>query len=113
MTQASSVIPVVSCNDAELGMLTRAFVPLNTSALPNRPAVVQVAPLSVPVLLLPDESATVVPEPWLKEYAATRPGACALADEIQRRIVAVRHARKVTVPRRGSERTSESPHTRF
>jgi hypothetical protein len=47
-TQASSVILVVSRNDAEFGIVTTALVPLNTKALPNLPAVVHVAPLIVP-----------------------------------------------------------------
>jgi hypothetical protein len=72
-TQASSVIPVVNCSDADEGTVTTAFVPLNTSALPNFPAVVHVAPLIVPVLLLPEASATVVPAPSAKLYAATSP----------------------------------------
>ncbi len=64
-THASSVIPVVSCSEAALGTVTRALVPLNASALPNLPAAVQVAPLIVPLLLLPEVSATVVPLPSL------------------------------------------------
>jgi hypothetical protein len=40
-------------------MLTRALVPLKTSALPNFPAVVQVAFAIVPALPLPERSATV------------------------------------------------------
>ena len=79
MTQASSVIPVVSCNDAEFGTVTYVFVPLNTRAFPNRPAVVHAAPTIVPVRKFPDESPTVGPEPSLKEYAATRPGTAVLA----------------------------------
>ena len=54
-------------------MMTRALVPLNVSAVPNFPLVVQVAPLIVPVWPLPETSATVVPVPSLKLYAATRP----------------------------------------
>ena len=72
-THASSVIAAVSPSDAEFGTVTLALVPLNTSAFPYRPAVVHVAPLSVPVLLFPDASMTVVPEPSLNPYAATRP----------------------------------------
>src|SRR5258706_6187860 len=75
-THASSVMPVVSRSEVAFGTVTCALVPLNTSALPNLPAVVQVAPLIVPVLPLPERSATVVPAPSLKVYAATRP-ACA------------------------------------
>src|SRR5882724_13694957 len=72
-TQASSVIPVTSCRDAALGTVTTALVPLNTSALPNFPAVVHVAPLIVPVLLFPEESATVGPAPSANPYAAISP----------------------------------------
>src|SRR3989454_3098485 len=74
-THASSVIPVVSWRDGELLILTHEFVPLNTRALPNFPAVVHAAPRIVPVLLFPEESATVVPAPSAKPYAATSPGA--------------------------------------
>ena len=56
-------------------MVTCAFVPLKTSALPNLPAVVHVAPLIVPVLLFPEASVTVVPLPSLKLYAATKEAA--------------------------------------
>ena len=55
----------MSCSEAASGTVTRALVPLNTSALPNLPALVQVAPLIVPLLLLPEVSATVVPLPSL------------------------------------------------
>jgi len=72
-THASSVIPVVSPSDPVFGTVTLALVPLNTSALPYRPAVVHVAPLSVPVWLFPDASPTVVPVPSLNAYAATSP----------------------------------------
>src|SRR5919201_3362826 len=86
-THASSVMPPVRRNDGASLTVTRALVPLNTSALPNFPAVVQVAPVIVPVLLLPDESATVVPEPSLNEYAATRPDVWARAADTPKRIV--------------------------
>ena len=72
-THASSVILVVNCRDAAFGTVTTAFVPLKTSALPNCPAVVHVAPLIVPVLLFPEESVTVVPPPSANPYAATSP----------------------------------------
>ena len=39
------------------------------------PEVVHVAPLIVPLFPLPDASVTIIPEPSLKPYAATRPGA--------------------------------------
>ena len=54
-------------------MSTRAFVPLNESAPPYFPAGAQVAFETVPPLPLPDASATVVPVPSLKPYAATSP----------------------------------------
>ena len=66
-THASSVIAEVSCREAVLGMSTRWVVPLNESAPLNLPEVVQVAPTIEPVLLLPEASVTVVPEPWSKE----------------------------------------------
>src|SRR5438093_665539 len=72
-THASSIIPVVSTSDAAFATVTFALVPSNTSAPPYRPAVVHVAPLIVPVLLFPDASVTVGPEPSLNPYAATRP----------------------------------------
>ena len=66
-TQASSVIAELSCREAALGMFTRWLVPLNASAPPYLPEVVQVAPARVPVLLVPEASGTVVPDPWSKE----------------------------------------------
>jgi hypothetical protein len=75
LTQASKVIPVVRRKLAESGMVSRALVPLNTSAFPYLPAVVQVAFWTVPVFPVPEASATAVPAPSLNEYAATRPAA--------------------------------------
>ena len=63
--------------DGDAGTDTRAVLPLKTSAPPYLPAVVHVAPLSVPVLLLPEASRTVVPIPASKLYAATGPEAWA------------------------------------
>ena len=65
--QAISVIPVVKSSDAESGTVTRALLPLNDNALPNLPAVVHVAPTSVPVFPVPDRSAVAVPAPSLNE----------------------------------------------
>ncbi len=48
------------------------MTPSNESPLPYRP-VTQVAPETVPVLLLPDESPACVPEPSSNAYDATRP----------------------------------------
>ena len=73
LTQASSVIPLVRSREFESFTLTRALVPLKKRALPNLPAVDQVAFESVPVLPLPDRSAVVVPLPSSNPYAATRP----------------------------------------
>src|SRR5262245_17662765 len=78
-THASSVIAAVRPSDAEFATVTCAPLPLNTSALPNLPDVVQVAPLMVPLFPLPERSVTLVPAPSLKLYAATSP-VCADAD---------------------------------
>src|SRR5262245_37823743 len=78
-TQASSVIAEPRCRVAESGTLTVAFDPLKDSPLPYFPAAVHAAFASVPVLPLPEASATVVPEPSLNAYAATRPPAVACA----------------------------------
>ena len=67
-TQASKVMPVVGCSDDEFGTETNALVPLNESAFPNLPAAApaHVAFVIVPLLPLPDWSATVVPAPASK-----------------------------------------------
>src|SRR4051795_8370131 len=75
LTQASRVTAFVTCSEAELGTLTRALVPLNESAPPYLPAAVQAALASEPALPFPELSATVVPAPASKEYAATSPEA--------------------------------------
>src|SRR5262245_48259920 len=72
LTQASSVMPLVSRSVAESATVTRAFVPLKLSALPNLPWVVQPAEPMVPTLPLPEASAVVDPEPSLNARAATR-----------------------------------------
>src|SRR5579871_6143999 len=72
-TQASKVIPVVRSKDAASLIVTQALLPLNTSAFPYFPAVVQVAFAIVPVFPFPDASVTVLPVPSLNEYAATNP----------------------------------------
>jgi hypothetical protein len=77
-THASTVIPVVRSRLAESGIVTQLLVPLNESAPPKRPEALQVAPLIVPVLPLPDASAVVPPPPSLNPYAATSP-VCAAA----------------------------------
>ena len=67
---------IVHCGvAASPGTVAYWLVPLNASALPYRPCPVQVAlPTIVPVLLFPESSATVFPDPALKLYAATSPG---------------------------------------
>ena len=81
LTQASSVIAAVKCKEAASGIVTRAPDPLNVRAFPYFPEVVQVALAIVPVFPLPDESETVVPEPSLKEYAATSVEAAVFASK--------------------------------
>src|SRR6266496_2002884 len=73
-THASNVIPLVNCSEAALLIVTSALLPLKLKALPYLPDVVQVAPLIVPLLPLPDTSVTTVPLPSLNPYAATKPG---------------------------------------
>src|SRR5688572_863233 len=70
---ACSVIPEDTFSDAEAGTTTIALLPLKLSALPKRPCVLQLAPLIVPVLPLPEASLTVVPAPALNPYASTSP----------------------------------------
>ena len=65
-TQASSVIPEVRFNEVELLMVTREFVPLKSRASPYLPAVDHVALVVVPLLLFPEVSCSVVPEPSSK-----------------------------------------------
>ncbi len=72
-THASSVIPVVKSSEAESFTVTSAVDPLKDRACPNLPPA-HVAPLITPVFPLPEASATLVPVPSLKPYAATKPG---------------------------------------
>src|SRR6476620_9027480 len=72
-THASTVIPLVSRNNALSATVTQAFVPLKESALPYLPDVVQAALESVPVSKLPDTSAVVVPVPSSNPHAPTSP----------------------------------------
>jgi len=72
-TQASNVIAVAKCNDAESGTFTRALDPLNCNAFPNFPAATHVAPETDPVFPFPDASATDDPDPSSNPYAATNP----------------------------------------
>jgi hypothetical protein len=71
LTHASNVTAVVRCSAAVSGTLTTAELPLNDSAPPYLPAAVQVAFAMLPAFPDPDASATVVPLPSLKAYAAT------------------------------------------
>jgi hypothetical protein len=59
-------MPVVRSSPFASATVTRSFTPSNDSALPNFPAVVQVAPEIVPVRPLPDKSVAEVPLPLLK-----------------------------------------------
>src|SRR5579884_4296935 len=74
-THDSSVTAAVRSSAAASLTVTQAFVPLNDRALPYRPDVVHAAPEIVPVFPLPEASATVLPNPSLKLYAATNPDA--------------------------------------
>ncbi len=65
-THAERVIPFVRSSALASATVTISLTPSKLSALPNRPAVVHVAPLIVPVRLPPDASAALVPEPSLK-----------------------------------------------
>jgi len=73
-TQASKVIAVVR-RSARVSAInvTRAFVPLNTNALPNLPSVVHTAETSWAVFAPPDASAVVVPTFSSNAKAATSP----------------------------------------
>ena len=66
LTQASMVRAVVRSSELASLTVTQLLRPLNDRALPYLPLVVQVALASVPVLLLPEASATVEPVPSLK-----------------------------------------------
>src|SRR5690348_5113529 len=66
LTQASSVMALVRFRSAVWGIVTQLLDPLKASAPPNLPPLTHAAPLSVPTLLLPDASDTVVPVPSSK-----------------------------------------------
>src|SRR5438105_13772772 len=74
LTHASSVIPLVRCSAATSLIVTQLLLPLKSNAppIPVRPCV-QVAPVIVPVLPLPETSVTSVPDPSLNPYDATSP----------------------------------------
>src|SRR3954469_15384636 len=71
LSHASSVMPFVRSSEAASGIETSVELPLNWSAPPYLPVFVQVPFCTVPLLPLPDESLSVVPEPSSNEYAAT------------------------------------------
>src|ERR1700754_1766312 len=79
-THASSVIPVVRSSEAASLIETRWVPAVKLSAEPNLPAADHVAPVIVPVLPLPERSASVVPLPASMLYAATGPAPRSDAD---------------------------------
>jgi hypothetical protein len=72
-TQASNVIPLVRCNEAASGIVTRELEPLKLNADPYFPPVLQVAFATVPLFPFPDPSVSVDPDPSSNEYDATSP----------------------------------------
>src|SRR3954467_7971869 len=73
-THADNVIAfVVRFSDDELATRTTLLEPLKLSALPYRPCVDHVAPVTVPTFPFPDASAVVVPVPSPNAHAPTRP----------------------------------------
>ncbi len=72
-TQAESVIPFVRSRSFASATVTQSSIPSNESAPPFLPAADHSGPEIVPVWPLPVASASVVPEPALKPYAATSP----------------------------------------
>src|SRR6185503_2610840 len=70
-THASRVSACVRSSDAASATATWLDAPSNERPPPKRPAGVQLAPLSVPVLPCPEASAVVPPLPSAKAYAAT------------------------------------------
>src|SRR4051794_4902626 len=72
LTQASTLAAVVRSSEAESATLTRSLTPSNCSAPPCLP-VTRVAPETLPWLLRPDVSSTVVPDASSKLQAPTRP----------------------------------------
>src|SRR6185312_10361343 len=66
-------MPVVRSSVFASLTVTQLVAPSKVAALPYFPAVVQVVPLVVPLLPLPDRSVTLVPVPSLKPYDATSP----------------------------------------
>jgi hypothetical protein len=97
-------MPVVRSRTLASGTVTKLLVPLKLRAPPNRPAVLRVAPVIVPVFPRPDASTAVVPVVSSKPHAPTRlaePGgltvrvtATVLGEPVAPAVVAV----TVTVP---------------
>ncbi len=77
-TQASIVTPAVGFRLVAFGTDTHVLEPLNWIAPPYLPVADHVPFASVPLLLFPDASATAVPLPASKPYAATSPAGCAV-----------------------------------
>src|SRR3954454_25174815 len=71
-TQSSSVIPVVRSRLFASPTVTRLVVPLKLSAPPNLPVAICAAPVIVPGLFWPEESAAVGPVVSSKPHAPTR-----------------------------------------
>src|SRR5689334_3760717 len=71
-TQASRVMPVVRSRLFASATVTQLLVPLKLNAPPNLPAATWVAPVMVPGLFWPEESAAVVPVVSSKPHAPTR-----------------------------------------
>src|SRR4051812_34764872 len=66
-------MPLVRSSELE-SFTVNQLAPPNDTALPYLPDAAHVVPLTVPMFPLPDESATVAPEPSSKAYAATKDG---------------------------------------
>src|SRR3954471_112127 len=72
-THASAVMPVVRSRSLASAIETASLTPSNDSAPPVLPVALQLAPLIVPGWFLPETSASVLPLPASKLYAATSP----------------------------------------
>src|SRR4051812_30881431 len=80
LTQASTV-NVPTCNDALSATVTHEVEPSNANAPPYLPDDTHVVLVAVPLFPFPDASGTTVPL-LSNEYAATSPGAAAVAPSI-------------------------------
>src|SRR3954464_15973148 len=96
-------MPVVKSRAWLSGMVTQLLEPLKERALPNRPAVVQVALAIVPFKFLPEESVARVPTPSSKPQEPTSPATTVKCDRVKetpadvRALPAASRARAVTV----------------